>query len=113
MLTKKKKKKKLVAFDEESNKENADEAPKDDDMEFDFASMKKKKKGKSKKGNFDIEKIIGEDENEESREDGQAVDSWAVSEADYPYEEILKRAFDILRVKNPEMYTGEKKKFSM
>jgi len=114
MLSKKKKKKKLVAFDEEANKENAEEAPKaDDDTDFDFASMKKKKKGKSKKGNFDIDKIIGEEENEEGAQDGQAVDSWAVSEADYPYDEILKRAFDILRVKNPEMYTGEKKKFSM
>merc|ERR1719154_973687 len=75
--------------------------------------MKKKRRGKSKKANLDVEKIIGEDDNEESIEDGQAVDAWSVGEADYLYEEILKRAFDILREKNPEMYTGEKKKFSM
>jgi len=118
MLTKKKKKKKFLSFDEENNKENSEEgiteAPKnEDDVDFDFTSMKKKRRGKSKKANLDVEKIIGEDDNEESIEDGQAVDAWSVGEADYLYEEILKRAFDILREKNPEMYTGEKKKFSM
>jgi len=115
MLTKKKKKKKLVAFDEESNKENTEEAEKkDDDLDFDFSSMKKKKKGKGKKGTFDVDKIIAEDEIEDSEEVAQAkVDHWSAGEADYKYEEILKRAFDILRDKNPEMYTGERKKFSM
>lgn len=118
MLTKKKKKKKFLSFDEENNKENSEEgiteAPKnDDDVDFDFTSMKKKRRGKSKKGNLDVEKMIGEDDNEESMEDGNPVDAWYMGEADYLYEEILKRAFDILREKNPEMYTGEKKKFSM
>lgn len=114
MLTKKKKKKKLVSFDEENNKENSEETTKnDDDLDFDFASMKKKKKGKGKKGTFDIEKIIAEDENDEATDETQAVDSLSAGDADYKYEEILKRAFDILREKNPEMYTGERKKFSM
>merc|ERR1719154_409824 len=74
MLTKKKKKKKFLSFDEENNKENSEEgiteAPKnEDDVDFDFTSMKKKRRGKSKKANLDVEKIIGEDDNEESIEE--------------------------------------------
>lgn len=37
----------------------------------------------------------------------------AWSDRDYTYEELLTRVFDIMRAKNPEMVTGEKKKFVM
>jgi len=113
LLTKKKKKKKVVNFDEENNKENTEEATKkEDDLEFDFASMKKKKKGKGKKSTFDVDKIIAEDEKEDEKEDGQG-ESGPAGDEDYTYEELLKRAFDILKERNPEMVSDEKKKFSM
>lgn len=38
---------------------------------------------------------------------------WQGSERDYTYEELLTRVFDIMREKNPEMGTGEKRKFVM
>lgn len=40
-------------------------------------------------------------------------DGWSGSERDYTYDELLERAFNQLREKNPEMATGEKKKFVM
>lgn len=49
--------------------------------------------------------IQGEDDNEDT---GPA---W--SDRDYTYDELLRRVFDIMRAKNPEMVTGEKKKFVM
>ena len=52
--------------------------------------------------------------------DGSAPDGgWGTQVApgdetrDYTYEELLKRVFDIMREKNPEMVAGEKKRFVM
>ena len=42
-----------------------------------------------------------------------SADAWGDSERDYSYDELLQRAFDQLREKNPEMAAGEKKKFIM
>jgi translation initiation factor 2 subunit 2 len=39
--------------------------------------------------------------------------SWQGSERDYTYEELLTRIFNIMREKNPDMITGEKRKFVM
>lgn len=39
--------------------------------------------------------------------------NWIGSERDYTYEELLARVFNIMREKNPDMITGEKKKFVM
>jgi translation initiation factor 2 subunit 2 len=46
---------------------------------------------------------------------GQTEDSstWADSDRDYTYEELLNRVFDIMREKNPDMVAGEKKRFVM
>merc|ERR1712212_19401 len=110
--SKKKKKKQVVSFDE--NKEEDGEkatAGLDMDLEFDFNVTKKKKSKKNKV--VDIEKLIANDENDAPPEESQKADAWVDSERDYRYDELLTRAFDILREKNPEMAAGEKKKFIM
>lgn len=38
---------------------------------------------------------------------------WQGSERDYMYEELLTRVFNIMREKNPDYVTGEKRKFFM
>jgi len=38
---------------------------------------------------------------------------WQGSERDYTYDELLSRVFNIIKEKNPDMITGEKKKFVM
>ena len=38
---------------------------------------------------------------------------WQGSERDYTYDELLTRVFNIIREKNPDMATGEKKRFVM
>lgn len=38
---------------------------------------------------------------------------WQGSERDYTYDELLERVFNIMREKNPDMITGEKKRFIM
>ena len=38
---------------------------------------------------------------------------WLGSERDYTYEELLERVFNIMKEKNPDMVTGEKKRFVM
>ncbi|KAG5838966.1 hypothetical protein ANANG_G00229360 [Anguilla anguilla] len=43
----------------------------------------------------------------------QTGPAWAGSERDYTYEELLNRAFNIMREKNPDMVAGEKRKFVM
>jgi len=109
--TKKKKKSKLVSFDE--NKEEDGEKTTqglDMDLEFDFNVTKKKKSKKNKV--VDIDKLIATDENENVAEEAPK-DAWVDTERDYRYDELLLRAFDILREKNPEMVAGEKKKFIM
>uniref|UniRef100_A0A2P2HWL2 Eukaryotic translation initiation factor 2 subunit 2 n=1 Tax=Hirondellea gigas TaxID=1518452 RepID=A0A2P2HWL2_9CRUS len=79
----------------------------DMDVELDFTAKKKK----TKKKKVDIEKLIAEDEKENQHQDKD--EAWGDSERDYSYDELLQRAFDQLREKNPEMAAGEKKKFVM
>lgn len=38
---------------------------------------------------------------------------WQGSERDYTYDELLTRVFNIMREKNPDFVTGEKRKFVM
>lgn len=38
---------------------------------------------------------------------------WLGSERDYTYDELLTRVFNIMREKNPDIVTGEKKRFVM
>uniref|UniRef100_A0A8C4QZW5 Eukaryotic translation initiation factor 2 subunit 2 n=1 Tax=Eptatretus burgeri TaxID=7764 RepID=A0A8C4QZW5_EPTBU len=88
--------------------------------EFDF-SLKKKKKGKKKnreEQNGEEAYDPGVDEDKSKDEDVSFTNaggglSWAGSERDYTYDELLSRVFNIMREKNPEMMAGEKRKFVM
>lgn len=85
------------------------------DLDIDFSMAKKKPKSKKK----DIDEFLSEKkkdsgdlkcvetENEENRP------SWAGSDRDYTYEELLKRMFVIILDKNPEIASGRKPKFVM
>lgn len=126
-MTKKKKKKK--AFDmadvgsalptaEESAPAASDETPApaepavETELEtLDFSLMSKKKK-KKKTGIVDTDDHDkgAEEGDEGSRSSGQV---WEDSDRDYTYDELLKRVFDTMRLKNPDMVAGEKKKFVM
>lgn len=94
-MKKKKKKKKEFVPDGEMDNDI------DDFGEFDM-SVKKKKKKKT---------TILDEEGEDSVDNSS--DSWGNSERDYSYEELLKRAVDMMRDKNPDMQAGEKKKYVM
>uniref|UniRef100_UPI0035901B8F eukaryotic translation initiation factor 2 subunit 2 n=1 Tax=Myxine glutinosa TaxID=7769 RepID=UPI0035901B8F len=99
-------------------------APAEDEREasdeFDF-SLKKKKKGKKKnreEQNGEEAYDPGVDEDKSKDEDVSFTNvggglSWAGSERDYTYDELLSRVFNIMREKNPEMMAGEKRKFVM
>lgn len=99
-----------------------EEAPADED--FNLALPKKKKK-KKKTLDFEmteddapIEDTNEEVEEEEKKEErltggSTSTKTWLDSDRDYTYDELLTRVFDIIREKNPDMVTGEKKKFVM
>ncbi|KAK3852466.1 hypothetical protein Pcinc_040951 [Petrolisthes cinctipes] len=81
------------------------------DLEMDFSKAKKKrtKKRPGLKELITKEEIVGDGDDKEI----ECGDEWIGSERDYTYDELLERAFNQLREKNPEMATGEKKKFIM
>uniref|UniRef100_A0A1A9UTQ6 Eukaryotic translation initiation factor 2 subunit 2 n=1 Tax=Glossina austeni TaxID=7395 RepID=A0A1A9UTQ6_GLOAU len=122
---KKKKKKKPFNLEEIENalpKENIERVnepsaePEDDDinLDMDFSMAKKKKKIKKK----EIDELIADKKEEEDKsEDKENVDdnssTWAGSDRDYTYDELLKRVFEIILDKNPEMAGGRKPKFVM
>lgn len=129
--TKKKKKKKKQAIDleelkealptEESEKKDEEEAAEDGGADFDMDGdptlLKKKKKKKRVK---DIDELTKDDPDVEE-DNFDAVDSakklggrsWSGTDRDYTYDELLTRVFSIIKEKNPEMVTGEKKKIVM
>lgn len=78
----------------------------DDDLGLDL----KKKKKKKKVVLLDEEEGGGE---ELDGEDDKTSEAWGDSDRDYTYDELLKRVFDIMREKNPDMVAGEKRKFNM
>jgi len=98
MKKKKKKKKEFIA--------DGDDLPVDNemgDLDFDMSVKKKKKKKQAI--------LLDDDMVDDS---GYATsDSWTASERDYTYEELLKRAVDLMRDKNPDLQAGEKKKYVM
>lgn len=124
-LTKKKKKKKKPfdmndlddALPKEEKSEPADEvkdAPQDfGDEDLDFSLPSKKKKKKKPKILEEPDKV--EDNEEGGEEEGGNVEgtAWSDTDRDYTYEELLKRVFNIMREKNPDMVAGEKKRFVM
>lgn len=131
---KKKKKKKTfdldaaLGLDDGSKKEETKEVPNDDaaaneiDDNLDLESFGRKKKKKKKALNLDdlegaLPKVDGEDGAGDEKtgdamdaEDNNEVDN---SDHDYTYDELLKRIFEIILDKNPEMAAGRKPKFVM
>nr|CAG4644195.1 EOG090X0AVX [Lepidurus arcticus] len=89
--------------DEEKDKEGIEDV----DLDLDFSKKKKKKKKKDLEG-----LMAGEDKDDIENEMGPGA-TWAGSDRDYTYDELLNRVFNIMREKNPEMVAGEKKKFTM
>jgi len=81
------------------------------DLDLDFSKAKKKKSKKKK----DLDVLIAEDDAQLDVEEDktESGDGWNATDRDYTYDELLDRAFNQLREKNPEMATGEKKKFVM
>ncbi|CAG0894227.1 unnamed protein product [Cyprideis torosa] len=119
-LTKMKKKKKTKKFTEEDYEGETDKGKAEtgdfDDLELDLTSKKKKKKPKGKLLDQDESPsgdVPGTDRDYDAIDESRGIDFSALSDRDYTYEELLKRAFAIMREKNPEMVAGEKKKFIM
>lgn len=109
----------------EADKENKPaESSATADSTGDALDFGKKKKG-TNKVLFDDEKnevfeIEGKEALKENKLEEQKLVSdadsqclWQGSERDYTYDELLTRVFNIMREKNPDMVTGEKRKFVM
>lgn len=100
---------------EEENNATVQDEPEDDDinLDMDFSMAKKKKKSKKK----DLDELFADKGEEDRSEDKENVDdnssSWAGSDRDYTYDELLKRVFEIILDKNPDMAAGRKPKFVM
>jgi len=129
---KKKKKKKKVFNPEELDAADGDgkdegnavgedkEDPVAADEDLDFSLTKKKKK-KKKTVTFDEENPEGDNEDENDPDSESLVQSnsstgtaaWANSDRDYTYDELLNLVFNIIREKNPDLATGEKKRLVM
>jgi len=109
----------------ESEKASADAAPAADGEATEEIDFGKKKRGKTKvkfdeEQNDVIEIPNSEQEAATRKKEEQKIltesDSgcdWQNSDRDYRYDELLTRVFNIMREKNPDMITGEKRKFVM
>jgi translation initiation factor 2 subunit 2 len=96
----------------EQGQEDGANPEEDFDLDLDFSKTKKKKKKKK-----ELEEILA-DKLDDDREDGtENVDenssTWAGSDRDYTYDELLQRVFEIILDKNPDMAAGRKPKFVM
>ncbi|KAL5291039.1 EIF2S2 family protein [Megaselia abdita] len=85
----------------------------DVDLDMDFSKTKKKKKKKAK----DLDELVSEKQEDDKSDDKENVDensqTWSGSDRDYTYDELLKRVFEIILDKNPDMAGGRKPKFVM
>ncbi|KAH8406175.1 hypothetical protein KR215_006060, partial [Drosophila sulfurigaster] len=122
---KKKKKKKPFNLDElegalpdgsdDVNNAGAAEDPEEEEinLDMDFSMAKKKKKSKKK----DLDELFADKVEDDKSEDKENVEdnssTWAGSDRDYTYDELLKRVFEIILDKNPDMAAGRKPKFVM
>lgn len=94
--------------------EEGGNAEEDYNLDVDFSSKTKKKKRRKK----DLEEILAdklaEDERDENNENvDENSSTWAGSDRDYTYDELLQRVFEIILDKNPDMAAGRKPKFVM
>lgn len=124
LTKKKKKKKKVFDFGDLDDALPKEESPGDggapeggDAMEDDLGmdlSLPSKKKKKKKVMMEDMDSMpVDEDGGEADDAAAKSGHAWAGSDRDYTYDELLKRVFDIMREKNPDMVAGERKKFNM
>lgn len=131
-LKKKKKKKKAAAETDEADEavaaaeaaendflggdDSSAPAPVDGSEELDLSNLKKKKKKKKATEGSDLagedDGMFGETESA-SGVSSAGNEAWLGSDRDYTYAELLQRAFDIMRAKNPQAAVGEKRKFVM
>jgi len=115
-MKKKKKKKKPIDFDAEEAGDTTTEtksAPVTDDIDLDEDFSKMKKKKKKKKGPIDLSELGDSLPGEGDEADGAKEETAADDNREYTYEELLKRVFEIMRAKNPQMVEGGKRKFVM
>ncbi|XP_059614632.1 eukaryotic translation initiation factor 2 subunit 2 isoform X1 [Phlebotomus argentipes] len=125
-----------------SGQDDGAEQEEDFDLDMDFSMKKKKKKTKKKLDDLMVEEDERADDKENGKKGGgefggwikhnsiaftcltdldgsisesveDANSSWAGSDRDYTYDELLKRVFEIILDKNPEMAAGRKPKFVM
>nr|XP_036671728.1 eukaryotic translation initiation factor 2 subunit 2 [Drosophila suzukii] len=93
----------------------ATEEPEEEEinLDMDFSMAKKKKKSKKK----DLDELFADKMDDDRSEDKENVEdnssTWFGSDRDYTYDELLKRVFEIILDKNPDMAAGRKPKFVM
>lgn len=106
---------------EDEGEKKADDATDDLDFTLDLGKKKKKKK------KFGLAPAPGEEGADEDNDpDSETANpagaptgaattgtSWADSDRDYTYDELLQHVFNIIREKNPDLIAGEKKKMVM
>lgn len=102
----------------EKDKTKSEKSALADDMDLDdFSVMKKKKKKKKTQPLLDMDPIGDALPGDGTKTEGQTKDKQTEQDEDdtreYTYEELLKRVFDIMRAKNPNMVEGGKRKFVM
>jgi len=86
----------------------------DDDLGLDLTLPSKKKKKKKTQINLDDDVTnTGEENDQDEGNSSKQSNTWSDTDRDYTYDELLKRVFDIMREKNPDMVAGERKKFNM
>ncbi|KAH8298669.1 hypothetical protein KR018_010626, partial [Drosophila ironensis] len=82
-------------------------------LDMDFSMAKKKKKRQKK----DLDELFADKLDDDKNDDKENVEdnssTWAGSDRDYTYDELLKRVFEIILDKNPDMAAGRKPKFVM
>lgn len=106
--------------EEDGEDKKADDLADDLDFTLDLGKKKKKKK------KFGLTPAPGEEAVEEDNDpDSESANapgaltgssagtSWADSDRDYTYDELLQHVFNIIREKNPDLIAGEKKKMVM
>uniref|UniRef100_A0A2M4A2T0 Eukaryotic translation initiation factor 2 subunit 2 n=1 Tax=Anopheles triannulatus TaxID=58253 RepID=A0A2M4A2T0_9DIPT len=86
----------------------------EEDLDLENFSKKKKKKKKDLTELMEQEAADGVDGQDDDKDNAdENASSWAGSDRDYTYDELLNRVFEIILDKNPEMAGGRKPKFVM
>lgn len=83
------------------------------DLDLDSFGEKKKKKKKKRKGEDAIAEENGEDTENQENQPANAGDPWSGTDRDYTYDELLKRVFNIMEEKHPDMAARHTKGFVM